>query len=244
MNSQAIFSKTYKIDSHLINRQGRLGLYPLLTLFQDMSVEHAFTIGHGRDQTLARNGFWVLTRQRVAMTKWPKWRDEIQLRTWVRPAKGPFAIRDFEVVKNGEVLGEATISYLMLNAQTRKPMSEGANSLDFVARTDARSSIETDKIPARTDVQTLATFEVRNSDLDVNNHVNNTRYAHWILDAVPADKYVTDIVKDYGVNFLAETKLGDTIAIEAASLEDGTHYFHGRRVSDKKIVFTALLRLL
>lgn len=255
------------IESYLTNRQGRLGLFFLLNLLQDASVDHAFQMGHGRDRTLERNGFWVLTRQTLEMKTWPKWRETIEIRTWVRPLEGAFATREFEIWRvdpsaadsEPELIGESIISYVMLNATTRRPVTEIPTAARYDARTDGQGTLATSKIPPResSELDLVAQFEVRNGDVDLNDHVNNTRYAQWILDAIPMPIHSKANLLSYAVNFVAETKLGDTIEILAAKVTDASgamdvareeftapegHYFHGRRIRDQKIVFTALLR--
>ena len=59
------------------------------------------------------------------------------------------------------------------------------------------------KIIVSSKCQELARFHVRNSDIDSNNHVNNTRYAQWILDSLPIDLLKKGVeLKGYEVNFL------------------------------------------
>ena len=98
----------------------------------------------------------------------------------------------------------------------------------------------------RTDLKTEATFQVRNSDLDVNGHVNNTRYAQWILDSIPLEAHAAYRLDEYEINFLAETNVGDTVVIERGEVEPSptspTRWqFQGRRMPDDKTVFVARL---
>ncbi len=64
----------------------------------------------------------------------------------------------------------------------------------------------------------LAQFPVRNSDLDINQHVNNTKYAQWILDAIPYDYHRSLRLKTYSVNFLSETHLQDEVRVDREQL--------------------------
>lgn len=239
----AIFSQTYPIYGFLLNRQGRLGLYFLLNLLQETSMAHSLALGHGQAKTTEeRNAFWVLTRQKLVMSRWPAWSEHLKIQTWVRPADGAFAVRDFELFVGEDKIGEATTSYLLLDGTTRKPKTKGADFLDFAARKEGHLKLEAVKIPVQhQNVQTLARFEVRNSDIDTNNHVNNTRYAQWILDAIPIEQHQVTL-REYGVNFIAETKLGDVIEVQVLHTpSDPTTYFHGLRLRDQMIVFTAHL---
>ena len=74
-----------------------------------------------------------------------------------------------------------------------------------------------EKIAVSDGLAEVARFSVRNSDLDVNGHVNNTRYAQWILDSTPPEAHRAWRVERY--HCLAEIQVGDAVAIEAAPLE-------------------------
>lgn len=172
------------------------------------------------------------------MLRWPSLNEMVTVETWVRPAEGAFAVRDFRVRDvDGALIGEATTSWLLLNATTRKPLRETLEG--YEAGTD-RISFDCEKLHAREECQTLARFEVRNSDIDGNKHVNNTRYSQWILDAIPIEWHSQYLLRSYSVNFLAETHLGDAIDVQSVR-GAGESFYQGRRVSDGKVVFTASL---
>ena len=110
------------------------------------------------------------------------------------------------------------------------------------------SGVEVMKIPVEGDYEKLAKYRVRNSDLDINQHVNNTKYAQWILDAVPYDLHKTLFLKSYSVNFLAETHLGEEVQIDVstrstdvAAEKNGTAIYRGVRALDNKVLFTATI---
>ncbi len=172
------------------------------------------------------------------MREWPRWNDRLRVETWVRPADGAFIVRDYALYdEKGVLIGEASTSWLRLSLDTHKPIRE---AITDVSTGSGRCSFDAEKIPVRNDgVTTLARFEVRNSDIDGNQHVNNTRYSQWVLDALPIASHGQYVLDEYSVNFLSETRLGDMIEVQ--SLQD-EGYYHGRRISDGKIVFTVHLK--
>lgn len=236
--SPEIWTRSYDVSTFLVSRQGRLSLYGLLNCLQDASIVHAFHLGHGLRATLDREALWVLTRQKIRMKRWPAWNSEISITTWVRPSDGAFAVRDFFVFEGDEKIGEATTSWLLLHSKTHKPIRENISALGFPTSSSHHCSFNAEKIPVvHEGLSKLASFEVRNSDIDSNQHVNNTRYSQWVLDAIPIAQHAAHVLDAYAVNFLAETHLGDLVEIYG----DGQGYFHGLRPTDQKVVFTARL---
>lgn len=224
----------YPITSFLINSQGKLGLYQLLNLLQDAASVHAEQLGWGRSGMEKLKMFWVLTRQKLVMNEWPTWQQTVSIETWIRAEEGIASSRDFRIYLGEKLIGEATTSWLPLSMETRRPAQWDRKALLGNVARDERVSIDTGKVPTKTGGEVLNTFQVRNSDIDRNQHVNNTKYAQWILDAIAFDDHYKYDLTGYEVNFLLETHLGDRIRIERSGDQ-----FQGVREGDGKIVFTS-----
>ena len=240
----ASWTQAYDVNTMLVNPQKRLGLVGLLNILQDIAWIHGSQLGHGFEAMLARGSLWVLTRQDVAMTDWPAWGETVELHTWVRPITGMMALRDTEIRAGGRRLGEGTAAWLALDLATRRPLRLHPGDMPAAAAALPGLALTPARIAPRDDLRAVAGFEVRNSDLDVNGHVNNTRYAQWILDALPLDAQRAFRVARYEANFLAETHVGDRIAIEHPGLEGSVLHVQGRREADARVVFVARLHVV
>lgn len=247
--NQHFFQKHYEINSFLVNTQKKLGLYSLLNLLQDTAWGHATQMGFGYEESIKKKVFWVLSRQKLVMNQWPAWSDEIEIRTWIRPFQKSFVYRDFEIFSaDDRRLGECTTSWVLLDAETRKPTTIDFESMKEITRSEGNLELETEKIEWRAELETRAQYQVRNSDLDLNEHVNNTKYAQWILDSIPKKWHEQFILHSYEVNFLAETRSEDRVLIQSASenertLHDEWVQFQGVREADQKMLFSARLRV-
>lgn len=243
---QAIWTEEYKISSYLVNLRGKAGLYAILNIIQDVGWLHAINM----QVKLEKHQGWVFTRQKLEMQEWPRWNQMISVRTWLRPPSGNFMLRDYEIFLGDKKIGECTSTFSVMDMQTRKLAVLDFSSYGAVFRDDVQLLHKPEKIPLLSDAQDLAQFEVRNSDIDMNNHVNNTKYAQWILDSIPIDILRAGAeMKSYEVNFLAETKSGDVVKIQkgvndAQNGNESVIQFQGLRTADSKPVFTALMRVL
>ena len=243
--SVPIFIKEYEVSTFLVNSLKRLGLVGLLNMLQDAAGLHANLLGLGYEKMLADNKFWVLTRQRLVMERWPHWRDLVTIKTWPRPIVGMAAVRDFEIYVGRELLGMCTTSWMVLDGQTHKPVRPNLEGTDYPKDHKFKLAIDTLKVEKGAKSKQVDSLRVRSSDLDMNKHVNNTKYAEWVLDAINYQTHHALKLVEYQVNFLAETHLDDEIHIENLLAADPTtnqsEIYQGIRTSDQKVVFRAKL---
>ena len=68
-------------------------------------------------------------------------------------------------------------------------------------------------LPAAPLGSAIASVTVRYSDIDVNGHVNNSRYVGWIMDSYPVEYHRNHSVFSLEANYLGETIGGDAITI-------------------------------
>lgn len=243
-----MWTQEFQITSLLVNSQGKLGLFGTLNLIQETAWGHAEAMGFGMSAMEKENYYWVVTRQVLNMQHWPKHGEKVSITTWLRPPDGAFMTREFLLRdKDGQMLGSCSTSWIALDRSSRKiiPILKLRPWEDITS--PESTGLNNEKVPAEGVFEKLAKYRVRNSDLDINQHVNNTKYSQWILDAIPIDLHKNLILKTYSVNFLAETHLGDEVRVErnvASSTIDadkGQTIYRGMRVSDDRVLFTAAL---
>ena len=240
---QAIWTQTYDVNTIVLDHHKRLGLVGLLNLLQDIAWLHAKHLGWGYEALVEHGTAWVLVRQKLVMADWPVWGDVVEVRTWPRGVDGALAVREFEIVAGDRKFGECSTSWLIIDAQTRRPTRIDREAFRKNARTEGCLAIEAGKITPQTGLKPVATFQVRNSDLDVNGHTNNTRFAQWITDSMSPEELATSKIDEYEVNFLSEARVGDEIVVERGEIAPGRSQFQGRRAGENKPVFAASLQV-
>ena len=242
---QQVWTESYKVTSFLINLRGQAGLYSILNFIQDVGWQHAIHL----EVELKKDQGWVFTRQNLMMTDWPSRNEIVTLKTWLRaPTPIGFLMRDYEIFVGDRKIGECTSAFTVMDMKLRKMAQVDWTPYAQIWRHDGYLQSNPEKIIIEKDTIDLAQFEVRNSDIDTNNHVNNTKYAQWILDSVPIETLRAGIdLHQYEINFLAETKMGDVIHVQKAKQdqvqnEKSVIYFQGQRSLDQKIVFSARMK--
>ncbi len=247
MKEKSLLSANYRVTSFLTNAYGKLGLYGLLNLLQDAAGDHATELGFGYDDMVRMKTFWVLTRQKVFMNRWPSQGEIVSIQTWVRLGEGALSNRDFSIFVGDEKVGECSTAWITLDAESRRPILVDRSGVLSQLLNIEKVSVDADKIQIKKEnLAEVAEFSVRNSDIDLNMHVNNTKYTQWILDSIPLSSHNQYELQTYEINFLSETKLDDIVTIMKAERdyqEDGSFYgqFQGVRKADGKTVFVARL---
>ena len=192
-HDKTIFTETYKVRSTQVNLNNQLGLYGVLGMLQDIAAEHASYLGFGYKQLVQKGFFWALIQQKLKMNYWPQWNERITVKTWSLPVQGVYAFREVELYYNDQKIGECASTWITMDIATRRPIELTEQQEIFHPRTDGG----------------LNQFKVRVSDLDVNAHVNNVKYTQWALDMMTERNHREFTIKEYDINFLSETFMGD-----------------------------------
>lgn len=240
------WTEKYVVPSYLVNLRGQAGLYAIVNFIQDIGWLHAVSAEIRLPDHLA----WIFTRQKLEMKKWPKWNDVVEITTWIRQPDSPlFCYRDYVISVNGEDYGRCTSVFAVLDRRTRKLSDFDLKQFQNVIHPEKQLQLKPQKVVMpEQDVKSLAQFQVRNSDIDMNDHVNNSKYALWILDSLPIEAIKGGSeLKSYEINFLQEAKIGDLIEIQkaedlsASEAHSKASVFQGYRASDSKAIFRARL---
>jgi len=236
----------YKINSHYINTNKKLGLYGLLGILQDVAGEHALRLGFGYEDSKKKGFFWVLVRQKLRINRWPDWNDLVTIKTWTKDIIGIYAIREYEIFVNDQKIGDCSTTWMILDSQTRRPKK--IDNLDnlFKPRLEKTLEYNAQKVSIPKEIDSERRLKVQISDLDMNNHVSNIKYAEWILNLIPFSYHKEYVIKEYEINFSNEILLGEKIELfsnmkNISPSNNSELFFKGDRVEDSKTVFAARL---
>jgi acyl-ACP thioesterase len=210
-----VWTERLKICSYDVDATQRLTSVSLCRHFLEAAWNHAEALGVGFAHLGQQGKVWVLSRLRIEVDRHPVWGDAATLRTWPRSTVGAIARRDFEVVdEGGSVVAAGSSAWLVLDLASRRPqrLNRILSGLDGIA---GRAALDRDPeklgVPAVWD--TTVTVRVRYTDIDVNRHVNSSRYLGWILDAYPAGFHEQHSLRSLEINYLAETVQDETVTI-------------------------------
>ncbi|KAK1398856.1 Acyl-[acyl-carrier-protein] hydrolase [Heracleum sosnowskyi] len=232
-----IFRQIFSIRSYEIGADGNVSVETLLNHLQETALnhlKHLGLLGDGLGSTpemCKRNLIWVVTKMQVMVDRYPTWGDVVQVDTWISPSGKNCFSRDwvFRDYDTGEILTKASSCYVTMNKQTRK-LSKPPDELRAELETyyvDAPHAVEEDKrkLPKLTDsiadyIQSGLTPSW--SDLDVNQHVNNVKYAGWILQSSPPPVVESHELASMTLEYRKECKWDNVLDSLTCVLREGT----------------------
>ncbi len=231
------FSKEFEVGSFQVHPNGKLRLDSLADFFQEIAWRHADSDDFGRN-LMKENLIWVLSKFDIKATSLPSWGAPIQVYTAGRGVDKLIAFREFLITDlKGNALASAMSSWVLLNTETKK-LERPAQVLP-AALFDP--NLKPDWQPERIRISGELSFEdeltVRYSDLDLNNHVNNTSYIRWVEDFLKSNQIDA---KNVLINYLAECKLGDKVKLSL--WENESNFQIQGKVEDRAVFLAETLR--
>lgn len=239
-----VYEREYRVDSRETDPWYNCRPSGVLGFLQEAATAAACALHASRDEMLDKyNAFWMLARVWYRLDEPLKWGERLRIRTWHRGGRGASSYRDFDLFVNDAPVGEAVSLWVLANAQTHKPVRMAG--IEEFQGTDGGALCKTrllNKVRMPPDMTCAGTRSFRYSDLDVNGHVNNVRYADIVCDALHLERMGAErFVSSLQVGYQAECRVGETVDLTTGS-DGGAQYVHGADGAGKTR-FDAMLTL-
>ena len=157
------------------------------------------------------------------MDRWPGADEEIEIVTWPEAASRLFTERRFEILDTSERrIGAVSTLWLVLDLERRRPMRLPGQVTDRLREHELGPEPRKFEKPAAPDpVERELEFTVRRSDLDLANHVNNTSYVEWAIEAVPDELWSAADLTELEIHYLSECHHGQTVLSRSQIVDTG-----------------------
>lgn len=211
-------------------------------MIEFMATENAEKYGYGRDVVISNGGFWIVSKIRFKVNKYPEQSGGFIAETWPLPPGKIKVERQYRLkAQNGETLVLAASEWCVLNLETRRPMRMESDvfSGGHEYYTESSDAGEFTRIrPIADEKDFCYEREIVDSDIDINEHTNNKKYTEMVLDCFTDEYLSKNPIKTYELHFVKETVKGDKIRIYKI-LQDSSVLITG--ISGGATVFNALL---
>jgi medium-chain acyl-[acyl-carrier-protein] hydrolase len=214
INFTSVLSKDFDINFIQCAPNGFLKYTELCNLMQVTAALHSELGGISFSDMQVFDQAWVLSRMRVEITKLPKWKDTITIKTWIVSLENSRSVRAMEVYLNEEKIGSSETFWAVMNTKTRRPeaLAIGHNHFEKY-----ENNFSTQKRVSKIDFDIEAAMrnsrKVVFSDLDIVNHVNSMKYLEWCLDCLDSKMLLLQKIKSFDLNYLKELSIDEFVEI-------------------------------
>lgn len=210
---EPIYQQEFSINDSAVDCFGRLKPSMLLFYVQEVAGIHATSLGAGYDALMDKNLFWAILRTRVQVTRLPRTGETIRVETWPMPTTRvayPRSVVAYDA--DGCEIFRAISLWCLMDKNSRGMVLPGKSGV-MVNGTLRGNELA---VPGSMAIKGLANTHQRQvlySDLDVNGHMNNTRYMEWINDLLPSTFHRTNQISEITIYYHAEALEGEQLDV-------------------------------
>ncbi|MGE5328542.1 MAG: acyl-[acyl-carrier-protein] thioesterase [Deltaproteobacteria bacterium] len=193
------FGKGFEVHYYEANEFREASIASIMNYLQDTAISQSQYAGLGVEKLIEKQRAWILTKWNIEIERYPSLGEKIIVNTWPSKFERCFATREF-VVKDeneNEIIKAASL-WIFLDTVRRKPLRIPEEVSNAYLLNPERAM--QDRFEEAYDLKKdsyLKDFNIRKSDIDTNEHVNNVKYVEWIIETIPIELY-----KEYTLNFL------------------------------------------
>ena len=208
-----VFQRKYRLRTSDFDKYGRIKPAAVMDLFQDVAGQHANELNCGFDDLIKNNMLWVLVRIKFEVVASPEIFQCVNVKTWpLAPTRAGFQREYLIEDEEGKELIKGSSDWVIIHSEKRRlmpvkdvyPIKEGfEEKRNFEEKLSKLHDFETETEPY--------TVKPSFSDIDRNDHVNNIRYASFVLDAFSPKE--NDKIKTLQIDYRHEVLSGEQLDI-------------------------------
>ena len=216
------YQMNMKIPFDMADMNGHIKLPDVILLSLQVSGMQSIELGVS-DKTILEehNLVWIITDYDIEVVRLPRFAEEITIETEALSYNRLFCYRRFTIYdEEGRELIHMIATFVLMDRDSRKvhavePEIVAPYQSDFDKKLIRGPKYESLDEPFSKD------YHVRFYDLDMNGHVNNSKYLDWIFEVMGADFLTQYIPKKINLKYVKEVRPGGVItsSVERTGLE-------------------------
>lgn len=240
---QKTYSETFLIRTSQCDLTGAWRPSDIMAVMQELAGTHAHLLGCGRDALIRQNIVWVLSRAELVMDRYPTVGETVRVETFPTQNRRWFFPRYYCVYDEaGHMIGKAGSLWLLMDFQERKMAPPEAILHLMPDNSDLTPPLPMPgNIPMLGGAPALSTRMPTYTNIDVNKHVNNTRYADWLCDTLGIDIMAQNEIAHLLIHFTHEIMPGQEMALSLLT-EGNAFRLTGQHGEDKHFDIGGSLR--
>ncbi|MHA1674245.1 MAG: acyl-[acyl-carrier-protein] thioesterase [Promethearchaeota archaeon] len=214
--SLAIFSRIFTVSYTDTDKYGELTFPNLFHYLEEIAFLHADEIAQKYEAKSSFDFAVVWTKMKVELTKLPHWKDQIKISTWITPfdPSQKYAYRNFKFTKNGETIGHGYGSLLFFDLKQRKAIPIPKEVQGYPTHDEIPGGHQFNQITVTSSEKPTSSV-VHYYDLDIYQHVNNSKYLEFGLSQIESNFINEHRLISAELHFLKELRMNDEVLIHA-----------------------------
>lgn len=212
------WSEKYFTNNHDLDFNGIVRTSVLMRCMQECANGQCRHFGPSNEALRDEGKAFLLSRFSAGFYETVYPYDSLTIESWGVESKGFSFYRCYRILREDEVVAEATSVWALVDIASRRPIRVSEYQPGFTY--DEMLSLEMPSrivFPQNTPPRLVKEHVISYGETDQNMHMNNTRYVDMLCDCLPmANKRVLRL----SINFMNEAKYGDTVNIYALEQRD------------------------
>ena len=220
---EARLSRSIPILPSVCDAEMKLSVPDLFARFMDVATLHAEELGVGADAMFARGLFWLTVKTKVRILRRPRMLETVTLSTRPLVPERVKAIREYRLEKEGELLAQGKTEWAVIETASGRlcPMAGiFPPELELAAEPQYPAPFARIK-PDFSEAETLGTYTVRSTDIDLGGHMNNVAYLRAILGLLPGQELKAFPQGEIEIVFRSPCFEGDALTVKRRETETG-----------------------
>ncbi len=187
----------------------------VLDLFQEVAGCHANKLGCGFDEMIKKDLLWMVSRIKYTVLEDTAPRTNVRVNTWPLPPARVIFQREYVITdENDKPLIIGSSEWVPVDCNTRRfgaAKDVYPYELEFLTNKNYEG-----RLPRLHDFETEGesyTVTPGFSTIDTNGHVNNTKYANFVLNSIGLED--NEVISDFQIDYHKEVQCGQPLTVFA-----------------------------
>ena len=206
------FEYSMKIPFDMSDVNGYIKIPQLILLSLQVSGMQSIELGMSDMYILENyNLVWIITDYNMKIERLPVFDEKITIETYAKSHNRLFCYRAFNIKDEaGNTIIEMVATFVLMDRDTRKVhpvMSEITDAFDSEFSKTMLRGPRFKELEGGVEQE----YRVRFYDLDMNGHVNNSKYLDWVFEVMGADFLTQHVPKKVHLKYVKEVLAGGLI---------------------------------
>lgn len=217
-----MYTKRYQVHTYEVDIYNKLTLTALFHYLQDVMIENANSYGASSRFHHEKGLAWVLVDYDIDLFNMPKVFEDVTCGTLPYSFKKYYGYRKYEAKSDEHLIAKGTGRFVLMDFKNKTIAMPTKELLDLF--TDALK--EPASLPLskhrliEEEPEYMTHIEVKKSDIDLNNHMNNVKYLEHALDSLAGLNIDLGSVSNVRITFKKECYLGDQLTLKVLKTKE------------------------